>query len=219
MRHAARRLGSLHFALDRAARLWHTAPSHVGHERGRVRPTAFGGVPLRADARGMGEPMRPGDVGKWALALALGLGAAHEVRGQDPAPRKPRGLIAQIFGRNDKAPPAPDKKAPAAAPVAPSVRRAQALADLMRRQEVCQKMMEIGWASGDEELQRQAEELNQRAYDVYLQRTGQAAGTTADEGVLRQRLAADEAGVRERLTRPAAATTTRARATAREDER
>lgn len=172
-----------------------------------------------AGVRESGEPMRPGDVGRWALALALGLGAAHAANGQSPAVRKPRGLIAQIFGRKETAPPAPEKARPTAAPIAPAIRRAHALADLMRRQEVCQKMLEIGWATGDEELQRQAEELNQRAYDVYLQCTGQTSGATTDEGVLRQRLAADETDVRERLTRPSATGTTRARAEAREEKR
>jgi hypothetical protein len=41
-------------------------------------------------------------------------------------------------------------------------------ADLNRRQEVCQKLLELGLEIGDEELMRKADQLSKRAFDVYM---------------------------------------------------
>jgi len=50
----------------------------------------------------------------------------------------------------------------------------QAKADLERRQEVCLKLREIAIANGDDDLQRKAEMLDQRAYDLYVAAKNQA---------------------------------------------
>ena len=60
-------------------------------------------------------------------------------------------------------------------------------ADLDRRQEVCMKLQRIAEANGDEELMRKANELDKRAFDVYLagkNRIGEAErdGAVAKKG-------------------------------------
>ncbi len=40
--------------------------------------------------------------------------------------------------------------------------------DLDRRQEVCQRLLELGNEIGDEDLMRKADQLSKRAFDVYL---------------------------------------------------
>jgi hypothetical protein len=53
-------------------------------------------------------------------------------------------------------------------------RLTQAKADLERRQDVCLKLREIAIASGDDDLLRKAEMLDQRAYDLYVAAKNQA---------------------------------------------
>lgn len=44
----------------------------------------------------------------------------------------------------------------------------RALDELERRQDVCQKLRDIALANGDEEMLRKVEQLDQRAWDIYV---------------------------------------------------
>ena len=54
--------------------------------------------------------------------------------------------------------------------VAPSVGRAQAQADYLRRLEVCDKLRDIAFQTDDSELMNRANQLEDRAKDAYVQR-------------------------------------------------
>jgi hypothetical protein len=90
---------------------------------------------------------------------------------EKPPPRKPK--------------PAPKKKpaektepAPAKPPLLDqaAVEREGELQALLRRQQVCLKLMQIAVETHDEELQRKAEQLDERARAVYTQRTAHLPG-------------------------------------------
>ena len=53
------------------------------------------------------------------------------------------------------------------------------MAKLLRRQEVCLKLHQIASDTNDDELERLASELDQRAWDVYRERTGGLPGAAA----------------------------------------
>lgn len=53
---------------------------------------------------------------------------------------------------------------------APSVVRAQAQADYLRRLEICDKLRDIAFQTGDTELMNRANQLEDRAKDAYVQR-------------------------------------------------
>lgn len=62
-----------------------------------------------------------------------------------------------------------EKAEPTFTPAAVNGARAlRAKADLDRRQEVCMKLIDIAIATGDEDLRRMAEMLDQRAVDLYF---------------------------------------------------
>jgi hypothetical protein len=136
--------------------------------------------------------------GLWGLevGLILGLGTAS-VCAADPSDDSPakasgpdRGSFLNTLGRwfgpsekpaQKKAKEKPVKpvaeKVDAPAPKAPSMAD-QAAAErereeqaLVRRQKVCLKLMEIAAESHDEELLQKAEQLNDRAREIYTQRT------------------------------------------------
>jgi hypothetical protein len=71
---------------------------------------------------------------------------------------------------------------------------------LIRRQMVCQKLMDIALRAGDQQLLRQAEQLDQRAWQVYLQRTAQFSGGPplfdSDEKTLEKHLGPTNTAVR-----------------------
>ena len=52
-------------------------------------------------------------------------------------------------------------------PIGPAPGR-RALDELERRQDVCQKLRDIAEANGDEEMLRKVEQLDQRAWDIYV---------------------------------------------------
>ncbi|MGE0529645.1 MAG: hypothetical protein AB7P49_21545 [Bdellovibrionales bacterium] len=66
---------------------------------------------------------------------------------------------------------------------------------LFRRQAVCDKLRAIAMQTGDDNLLRKAEQLDQRAWQVYLQKTQNLATGTAtlqeDERLLTERLGGD----------------------------
>jgi hypothetical protein len=76
--------------------------------------------------------------------------------------------------------PAPTK--PSEDPIARA--RAQELANCLRRQEVCLKLMQIAEASNDDALLRKAQELDQRAEAAYQRRIGELSGAAADQALL-----------------------------------
>jgi hypothetical protein len=56
-----------------------------------------------------------------------------------------------------------------------AARRLRAELDWKRRAEVCQKLRQIAYETKDEELDRQAERLDQRAWDAYVRQLGVGA--------------------------------------------
>jgi hypothetical protein len=81
----------------------------------------------------------------------------------------------------DKRPPAGDKKKsePASAVVSPPNRRDREEVILNRRNEVILKLREIALRTSDDALLHKADELQERAWDVYLQRTAGMQPTPA----------------------------------------
>lgn len=74
---------------------------------------------------------------------------------------------------------APEAQAPAAAETTAAI-QARAREALFRRQEVCDKLRLIALQTHDEALLRQAEQLNDRAWELYQRRTaGRRAPTTS----------------------------------------
>ena len=73
-----------------------------------------------------------------------------------------------------------------------AARRLRAELDWKRRAEICQKLRQIAYETKDEELDRFAERLDQRAWDVYIRQTGAgAASLSQDERVLAERIGVD----------------------------
>jgi hypothetical protein len=125
----------------------------------------------------------------WALLLGLSGIARADDPTDAPAPAQPySGWHGHLFFSNPKSapPPAPvrdDKKAdrkgtkPGEAPVkvAPVVdeaaqQRNREEAAYLRRLAVCDKLKQIAYQTNDEKLQRQAEQLDERVWEVYSQR-------------------------------------------------
>src|SRR5262245_7791352 len=70
--------------------------------------------------------------------------------------------------------------------------RLRAELDWKRRAEICQKLRQIAYETNDDELDRFAERLDQRAWDVYIRQTGAAgANLPQDERVLAERIGVD----------------------------
>jgi hypothetical protein len=141
--------------------------------------------------------MRNRTVGTAALALALGVGAAAGARAAEPA----NNWFTRLFytppaARKDAA---PAKDAQAESVIPPRIRQANAKADLIRRLEVCDKLRELAFQTGDDELLRKADRLEQRAWDVHARTTNTPAGLSADEAVLNDRLGPDAVGARSPL--------------------
>lgn len=110
--------------------------------------------------------------GAAALTLAVGLG----VVGMAPA-QESGNWFTNLFtgGKND---PARRIDLKDVTPIPPSTvnnRAIKAKADLDRRQEVCMKLREIALATGDDDLMRKADMLDQRAFDLYLAAKNQPA--------------------------------------------
>ncbi len=156
------------------------------------------------------------------VALVVGLGTAVAGAGEEVGPRsdappvvKPRygrrGLLDIWFGPQAK--PAPKKasaksdtnksdtksatKAEAAAKPANQVdsataQRRQEEAAFLRREAVCDRLMEIALQTDDQELLHRAEQLRERAWAAYAQRTahlpGGNAGFESDEQILDKHL-------------------------------
>ena len=127
---------------------------------------------------------------RWSVGTAtalLVLGLAGWVRAEDPdddepPPAKPAWYQRLLpFKKKAAAPPAPQpsRETPAPAPVQPSPAQVAAIlqnrekAAVLRRLAVCDKLREIALVREDDELRRKADQLDQRAWDMYLKHTAQ----------------------------------------------
>lgn len=95
------------------------------------------------------------------------------------------------FRKTEKASPVESKEAKSPVPLpSPASDYAREKADWIRRAAVCDRLREIAAVTSDDELDRQAEQLNQRAWQVFLKRTSQGAtaqaGLRSDEATLTQ---------------------------------
>lgn len=125
----------------------------------------------------------------WVLALGCGLGLAVLARADDTdeKPAKTGNWMTRLFVREPVAKKKDAKiEEPAApAPMSPALLKQKAHWEWLRRLEVCDKLKQIALETGDQELARKAEALDQRAWDVYVQRTGRPKGNlTPDEQIL-----------------------------------
>jgi hypothetical protein len=140
----------------------------------------------------------------WTLPVIVFLGGTvvAQAQGTDPASSQaaPKGTLWASwlpFGKKaDNSKPAPRESTTAQphsgsgdgdSPVAIGARE---LAALNRRLAVCEKLKEIAWETKDEQLGRKAEQLDQRVWAVYWERTGHAspdkgATSESDEQILR----------------------------------
>src|SRR5262245_38501030 len=134
--------------------------------------------------------MRMARVGGLAAAVVLGLALSAQagewggwLRGWF-APRKKEEVRATVA-------PLPRPIVQPSAEVYERQRRREESA-LFRRQEAVLKLMEIADSTGNEDLRRQVEQLDQRAWEVYQQRTASLATggnrDSADEAVLDKHL-------------------------------
>jgi hypothetical protein len=140
-----------------------------------------------------------------ALNGILLLGLATVARAAEPADNDATapsgGWFTRWFSFGKKAPemkaaekskeatPAPSK---AMLLQAAAAQRAQEEAALLRRQGVCLKLRMIAAQTNDEELRRKADQLDERAWNSYVQRTAHLpngdAGPASDEAVLARHL-------------------------------
>jgi hypothetical protein len=149
--------------------------------------------------------MRHRSVGTWALALALSVGTANHAHGQLPAASQ-GGIFTRYFKRPASAARA-EKEDHSIPEVSAAARLAQAQADWMRRQEVCLKLRNIAVEAADDDLWRKADQLEQRAWDAFVQQTSSGGTAAADEARLRQHLpSSDSSEASARLLRPASTT-------------
>jgi len=158
-------------------------------------------VALSASAALAGDPVdepapqpQGADHGSFANTLSRWFGTAPK-----PTPAKPKPVAQKKTVAKAEAP------APKPPPVDESaVQRERELAALLRRQQACLKLMQIAGDSHDEELQRKAEQLDERARAVYAQRTAHLSGARnssfeSDEKTLEKHLGGDSARSTERV--------------------
>ena len=102
-----------------------------------------------------------------ALTLTVGLGVVGIACAEEPTtgnwftnlfarPAAKTSVDADLSAKGDLSKPPPSNRAK------------QWKADLERRQEVCMRLREMAHESGDEELMRLADQLDQRAWDTYV---------------------------------------------------
>jgi hypothetical protein len=100
-----------------------------------------------------------------------------------PAEKKPDALAAPPAG-------------PSAAEIAAATRKRE-LASYSRRMEVCDRLMDVAVQNNDEAMQTRIEQLKDRAWNLYQQRTGGLAvsgSQSPDEDVLDRRLGVNSTG-------------------------
>lgn len=125
---------------------------------------ALAGAPLD-DSAPTSQPLGP-DHGSFINTLGRWFGTAPQ-----PAPTKPKPAPKKPVAKAET--PAPKTTPPVDEN---AVQRERELAALLRRQMVCLKLMQIAADTHDEELQRKAEQLDDRAHAVYTERTAHLPG-------------------------------------------
>jgi hypothetical protein len=141
----------------------------------------------------------------------------------DGSPKVPKGfgsatVFQHWFGPSNHSPAAPDKggkkespsgKAPAPKPSDPRAERRREEEVLQRRLAVVLRLQEIALETNDAELQRLAEQLDERVWAAYQQRVARLPAGKAtfggDEKVLADRLKPDAENVRQVPSPPQAA--------------
>jgi hypothetical protein len=113
----------------------------------------------------------------WVAALATGLALTTLARADDDEakPAKTGNWFTRLFSRDGagkKKDAAQKEDAPAVATASVALQRQKAYGEWQRRLEVVQRLKQIALETGDAELDRKADALDQRAWEVYLQRTG-----------------------------------------------
>lgn len=150
--------------------------------------------------------------GSWAGRMLLALGvccAASVLRAEDVKPEEKPGWFQRWFMPKKKADPkktAQDKKREQQAELAKLQAQAKQAADERRREEanylrrlqVCEQLMQVACEKQDENLQRQAEQLEDRVLESYQKRSSEAISAVqscaTEEDVLKQKLGAKESG-------------------------
>ncbi len=127
--------------------------------------------------------LRVWGLGAVLFAGGLGMSAAMaaDTKDAEEQPSAKSGWNWNVFGSKDKPAAATDK--PKAEPEPPKPVRPdpatilkQERDKLMRRTAACLRLQEIALQTNDAELQRVADQLSDRAYQVYLQRTANVGG-------------------------------------------
>jgi hypothetical protein len=147
--------------------------------------------------------MRRAGVGVTAAVLAVALAASAAAQDAGDLRSMPPKTPAWWDGwfKAPAAKPAADKKPdgdrPPAGPTpadAAAATRKRELAAYLRRQAVCDRLLQVAVQNNDDDLYRQAQALDARAWEVYQRRTAGVPGVTdADEADLDARLAAPTA--------------------------
>jgi outer membrane biosynthesis protein TonB len=128
---------------------------------------------------------------RWSPYAARVLGIDQSPK---PMPKKPAAKSKKDTAKKTEAPP----KSAVVVKDDGASSRAREEAALLRRLEACDKLTQIAISRGDNTLLRRAEDLNQRVWAVYSQKTGQAPEPKND-------FESDEAAI-ERLLGPETAT-------------
>jgi hypothetical protein len=140
--------------------------------------------------------MRTATVWTLGTVLLLGLSAAPGLAQEASPDPTPKGnWFSRWFGPTKKAE-APKVEATMPVPTHPEYDletqvaiRTREKAVLDRRQEVCYRLRQIAYQTGDKALERMADQLDERAFALYQQRTGlPVGGFQSDEHTLAGRL-------------------------------
>jgi hypothetical protein len=147
--------------------------------------------------------MRRGAIAALGLALVLSLGAFSRAAepGDDTPPdaaKSSGNWFTRLFGGGKKGP-SPEEAAKVrkeeaehskkAARASAAAERSREEAALFRRQSVCLKLRAIAAQNNDDDLRRQADLLDERAWSIYLRRTAHLSdGSALDEATLERHL-------------------------------
>ncbi len=125
--------------------------------------------------------------GVWSMAVVLTLGLTQVIYADEQTASKPSSLSwwQRLLGQREE---------PAAPVSAESIRqkaqrkaamfrarRAKEEADYLKRESACLRLMEIATQIDDPQLYKRAQELNDRAWKIYLQRTSPGKLTQTDQ--------------------------------------
>lgn len=121
-----------------------------------------------------------------AFSLAFAFAVAGIVSAEESGNWFTRLFTRTSAKKADKAP-EPKGGVPTLNPVLPKEPAIQAQANLQRRREVCQRLLEIALETADNDLYRKAEQLDQRVWDAYSASTGRSMSTERPIGEVSMR--------------------------------